>query len=303
MTWRAEVDSTFDRARRKEAYRRFSRIVTRRQPPDLPYLEAIRTRFRLFDQSYVGIRSIRVADIVGTIDRSSAFAGDFLPRRAQMRERWQQVERAFPQGEFPPISVYQLGERYYVTDGRHRVAIAKQRKAEFIDAEVTRLHARFEIPVDADIGGLILREQERIFMDESGLERACPEARILFTRPQGYIELLELVKVHGYDLALSSERLPEKHEVAGDWYDRVYLPTVEAIRREGLTQVWPDATDADLFLLVWQRRRSLFPERGATSLEDAAKSARAESPSGRTVRSRAQARLRTGRPAAPPGDD
>jgi hypothetical protein len=49
-------------------------------------------------------------------------------------------------------------------------------------------------------------------------------------------------------------------EVAADWYDRVYAPTVETIHREGLNDHWPDATDADLFLWVGQRRRELFPE-------------------------------------------
>ena len=64
----------------------------------------------------------------------------------------------------------------------------------------------------------------------------CPPRRIEFTRLQGYIELLEAIKI------LSPE------DIAGDWYDRVYLPTVEATRREGLGEHWPRATDADLFL-------------------------------------------------------
>jgi hypothetical protein len=50
-------------------------------------------------------------------------------------------------------------------------------------------------------------------------------------------------------------------EIAADWYDRVYLPTLEAIDRERLHDPWPRATDADLFLWVGQRRRELFPER------------------------------------------
>jgi hypothetical protein len=50
-------------------------------------------------------------------------------------------------------------------------------------------------------------------------------------------------------------------EIAADWYDRVYLPTIEAIHREGLSGLWAKATDADLFLWVSQRRRELFPER------------------------------------------
>jgi hypothetical protein len=63
-------------------------------------------------------------------------------------------------------------------------------------------------------------------------------------------------------------------EIAGDWYDRVYLPTVEVIRREGLHDLWPKATDADLFLWVGQRRRELFPERDDLGIEEGVRAAR-----------------------------
>lgn len=36
----------------------------------------------------------------------------------------------------PPIIVYKVGNEYYVLDGNHRVAIAKELGIEFIDAEV-----------------------------------------------------------------------------------------------------------------------------------------------------------------------
>jgi hypothetical protein len=71
-------------------------------------------------------------------------------------------------------------------------------------------------------------------------------------------------------------------EIAGDWYDRVYLPTVEAIHRQGLNELWPKATDADLFLWVGQRRRELFPERDHLGIEDGVRAARADAaPRGR----------------------
>ena len=57
-------------------------------------------------------------------------------------------------------------------------------------------------------------------------------------------------------------------EVAGDWYDRIYLPTVTKIRDERLQEAFPRTTEADLFLYVWQRRRAIFPESGGMSLED-----------------------------------
>jgi hypothetical protein len=165
--------------------------------------------------------------------------------------------------------VYKVRDSYFVVDGHHRVAIAKQKRIEFIDAEVTELRTRYEIPDDADVGRLIYAEQQQIFMQESGLERARPEASILFTQPPGYVELLELVKVHGYHLMLERAAVLPVERTAADWYDRVYLPTVATIRDQRLLEVFRRGTEADLFLYVWQRRRAVFPERGSMSLEDA----------------------------------
>jgi uncharacterized ParB-like nuclease family protein len=256
-----EAPSTFRRARRREAYRRLSQVAGKRDPHPLLSLDDVTKRLGAFEQSYVGIRPIPVADIVGTVSRVEDFDRDFLPKRSKIQERWRQVEQSFPASDFPPITVYEIDGRYFVVDGHHRVAIAKQRGTEFIDAEVTRLRSRTPLPPDADIGAIIMAGQQRRFMEESGLDRARPQARIEFSRPQGYIELLEHIKIHGYHMMMERNQLLSVEEIAGDWYDRVYLSTVEAIHREGLSELWPKATDADLFLWVGQRRRELFPER------------------------------------------
>jgi hypothetical protein len=255
------VRSTFKRARRREAYRRLSAIAGRNRSRPLLSLDEVSRRLRAFEQTYIGIRPIPVEDVVGTVSRVDDFDRDFLPKRSKIQERWQSVEQSYPSGDFPPIVVYELAGRYFVVDGHHRVAIARQRGVEFIDAEITQLRSRWELPADADIGAIIMQEQCRRFLEESGLERARPEARIEFSRPQGYIELLEHIKIHGFHLMMERNAPLSMEEIAADWYDRVYLPTVEAIHREGLNDLWPRATDADLYLWVGQRRRELFPER------------------------------------------
>jgi hypothetical protein len=271
MPWE-QVPSTFEKARRKEAYRRLSRLVTGEGERALLPLDTVSDRLRMFEQRYVGIRPIPVAKIVGTAGQTADFDRDFLPLREETRERWERLERAYPDGGFPPISVYQLGESYFVIDGHHRVAIARQKKIEFIDAEITEMRTRYPIPAGADIGRIIFTGQQQLFLEESGLERARPEATIVFTQPQGYVELLELVKVHGYHLMMERAAVLAPDVIAGDWYDRVYLPTTAAIQRERLLEMFRDRTEADLFLWVWQRRRAVFPERGGMSLEDAVRS-------------------------------
>ena len=265
--------SSFSKAQRKETYRRLARVVRGSASTPLLSFNELRARLHLFQQSYAGLQTIEVARIVGTVDRSDDFDRDFLPRTSQTRERWERLERAFPTLGFPPISVYQVNDVYFVIDGNHRVALAKQKGAEFIDAEVTRIHTDIEIDENIDFEKIFYLEQARRFMQQSGLERSRPMARIDFTRPQGFVELLDVVKAHGYDLMMERGEMLQPHEIAADWYDRVYLPAVESIRWERLLEIEPGSTEGDLFLWVLQRRREHDPQQGQQSLEDAARQA------------------------------
>jgi hypothetical protein len=285
--------TTFDRARRRSAYARLAGVLRREGPSELLPLDEATRRLRPFARRYVGLRPIPLSQIVGTDSRGSDFDREFQPRRPGIRERWQQVEQAFPDAAFPPIVVYQLGDVYFVIDGHHRVAIARQNRMETIDAEVTELKARWHLPADADIVELIHAEQERVFMDDSGLAEAHPDVQMRFSRPVGYIQLLETVQLHGYHLMLDSGRVLPRAEIARDWYANVYLPTVEAIHAERLDEVCPGATDPDRFLWVWERRRDLMPEHGCRPLDDTARWASEQlAREGRGVRGR----LRRGAP-------
>jgi hypothetical protein len=239
----------------------------------LPFDEA-RQRLRVVGQSYVGIRPIPVVRIVGSLDRNADFDRSFRPSRGLSRARLASLRSAFPDGQMPPIEVHELGGAYFVADGHHRIALAREREAEFIDAEITRLRTNYEVGPDVDVRQLVHTEQQRIFLDESGLGRARPDAVIEFSRPGGYPELLEIVKAHGYDLARRRDALPSREEVGADWYDTVYRPGVAALRREALPEAYTYKTDADLFLWVYQRRRALRVTDAATDFGAAARSAR-----------------------------
>src|SRR5918992_5515829 len=104
------IPSTFERARRKEVYRRLARLVTGGGRAGLPHLEHVQSRLRTFEQRYVGIRSIPLDRIVGTAGRADRFSASWLPTKRQTRERWVRLERAFPEGHFPPIVVYKIDE-------------------------------------------------------------------------------------------------------------------------------------------------------------------------------------------------
>ena len=84
------------------------------------------------------------------------------------------LEAAFADGAFPPIVAVKLGEAYFVIDGHHRAALARRRGGEMIDADVTELVARVPLAAGADMLEVVLRELERIFLEDSGLAEDAP---------------------------------------------------------------------------------------------------------------------------------
>ena len=243
---------------------------------DLVPLGEVQQRLRIVGQSYAGVRSIEVARVVGSLDRSGDFDRDFRPRRKISAERLASLRSAFPEGDLPPIEAYEVGGAFFVSDGHHRVALAKERSAVWIDADLTRLETNYEIGPDVDVRTLIHTEQQRTLLQESGLARARPDAVVEFSRPGGYPELLELVKAHGYDLARRRGDLLSPEEVAADWFDNVFMPGVAAVRRESLPEVYRYKTDADLFLWIYQRRRALRVMTPQADFDQAARDARSQ---------------------------
>jgi hypothetical protein len=92
----------------------------------------------------IGLRSVDLDQIVGTVRHPSQNTGDFLPLRhlrgQNWRGRWQRITRAMERLErLPPIDLVQVGDEYYVTDGHNRIAAARRAGGLEIDADVTQL--------------------------------------------------------------------------------------------------------------------------------------------------------------------
>lgn len=267
MSWEGMRElSTYPKARRKELLRRIGGLLTGERPGSLLTLEEVQSTLRSYQQSYLGVRSIPVESIIGSVSRSQDFDDAFLPRSAAIQKRWQGVERYFADRPFPPISVYRIGDAYFVSDGHHRVAIAKQKDIEFIDAEIIEVHTPYAVTPDTDVAELVHLGQQRLFMEESGLSIVRPTADFRFTRPESYRELLDNVKVHGWDMAVERERYVPKEEIALDWHLRVYSPARSKIEEVGLDDMLGESTIDDIYLWVAQQWRRQFHVRGPQSL-------------------------------------
>jgi nucleotide-binding universal stress UspA family protein len=92
-------------------------------------------------QRNLGIRTIQIARIVGSVDRCKELGLDFRPpqkrRRKHDEDRLNHLRRASESNvALPAIDVYKLGFGYYVLDGHHRVALAMENGQVEIDANV-----------------------------------------------------------------------------------------------------------------------------------------------------------------------
>jgi hypothetical protein len=160
-------------------------------------LDEVERRLKPVGRRYLGVRAIPIDALVGTDRRASSFTRDFRPLHAFSRDRLRSLETAFAEGAFPPIVVVKLGEAYFVIDSHHRAALARRAGAEMIDADVTELIARVPLPAGADMLDVVLRELERIFLEDSGLAESRPGARVSVSRPAHCLELLETSRCTG----------------------------------------------------------------------------------------------------------
>ena len=138
-----DAESAFTRAARG---RRLAAVasVLRRDPP-------VCRRLAVYDERGAqggravgerGIREIPLAAIRATLEpeRAALFDQCFRPAAAA-RARWQRLWLAAHRGAaLPPISVVRMGDGYAVSDGHHRVSVARARGALTIDAVVEAVH-------------------------------------------------------------------------------------------------------------------------------------------------------------------
>lgn len=97
---------------------------------------AVLGRFRL------GRCMVEVSQTADSVGRWREFDRGSMLTRASA-ERWKRMDRAFWRGEdLPPVSLYKVGDRYFVEDGNRSVSVARPQGVEMIEAKVTQFGAR-----------------------------------------------------------------------------------------------------------------------------------------------------------------
>jgi nucleotide-binding universal stress UspA family protein len=207
------------------------------------------------------LKEIPIDAIIGSVNRYQDFSRGFLPGKNINEERWANIELAnYASQGLPPIEVYQIDEAYFVSDGNHRVSVAKQLGASNIQAYVTHVHTRVPLTPDVRPEDLILKSEYTDFLEHTNLDQLRHTADLSVTEPGQYEHLEEHIQVHRYFMGLEQQRDISISEAAVDWYDVVYIPVVEIIRERGLLIDFPSRTETDMYLWIADHRALLEEE-------------------------------------------
>lgn len=225
---------------------------------DLLSYEEVRAKLKAGVSQAVELREIPLAAIVGSVGRYTDFTRSFLPKHDRDQERWARVEMAVTDlSGTPAIEVYQIGDAYFVRDGHHRVSVARQLGATYIQAYVTEIQTRVPLSPDSQPDDLILKAEYADFLEKTNLDQLRPGADLSTTVPGQYRLLEEHIDVHRYFMGLEQQREIPYAEAVGHWYDKVYWPVVQAIRQQGILDDFPGRTETDLYLWVAEHRAAL----------------------------------------------
>jgi hypothetical protein len=84
-----------------------------------------------------GTHTVAIAQICGSENRVVDFDCDFNPLQDHTQERWLGIAAARQRGRnLPAVALIQVGDRYFVRDGHHRISVARALGHKAIEAEV-----------------------------------------------------------------------------------------------------------------------------------------------------------------------
>ncbi|MCB0195193.1 MAG: universal stress protein, partial [Anaerolineae bacterium] len=210
-----------------------------------------------------GLQDIPLDAIVGSVGRCTEFTRTFLPRAKGDIRRWAEVKTAIvEQGRFRPINVYQIDQVYFVLDGNHRVSIARQEGHPTIQAYVTEIKTDVPLTPDVQPDDLICKARHADFLERTRLHELRPEADLSVTVPGQYRILEEQIERHRHQLSRRRQRDVTYQEAVERWYDELYRPGIQLIRRQGLLHLFPNRTETDLYAWIVQHQAELRQELG-----------------------------------------
>lgn len=240
---------------------------------ELVKYDEVAKRLRARQQIDLGVQHVPLKKIVGSVGRYHDFTRSFLPRSGADEERWVKLDTAMNALEsLPPVELYKIGDAYFVRDGNHRISVARANGLSHIEAYVTEVKS--DIPItaeDFDHDEWLLKTERAEFLKDAKLDELRPDNNFVLTEPGRYPIVLRHIETHRYLRNQELERAGDPHrlswkEAVESWYDNIYLPVADAIRKYDLLKNFPNRTEADLYLWITYHREELARDYGLAPL-------------------------------------
>ncbi len=193
-----------------------------------------------FDHRDRGIRSVPLDRIVGSVGRYKDFDGRFRFKPMVPSDRLEGIKKAMRQGRtLGPVKLFEIKDEFYVLDGNHRIAAAKELGHDEILAHIEEF-----IPSKNTLQNILYRERAE-FADRTRLPAA-----INLTEVSQYGYLLEQISEHQQFLQAEGENDVAFETAAQDWFKTVFRPLCAIIKRSRLVDSFPGRTVDDLFSYI-----------------------------------------------------
>jgi hypothetical protein len=229
-----------------------------KRPAGLLSFYQVSQKLKLSNMQPLGLQEVPLEQIVGSVGRYTDFTRAFLPREDHLQERWQRAEQLVRGGyPLPPVQLYKVGQVYFVSDGHHRVSVARQHGQPTIKARVWEYDTPVPLEPDSDVDELLCRAAHAAFLAQTKIDQLRPDVDVRLTRAGGYDELLHEIQTYQRILSEVDRREISLDEAVDLWCDLRYTPIVGLIRERYALADFPGRTEADLYLWLCRNRDEL----------------------------------------------
>lgn len=212
-----------------------------------------------------GIQAICIDNILGSLGRYADFSESFLPKNFTRSSRYEHIKSLMEQGiDLAPIQVYQILDSYFIIDGHHRVAIAKNEfKAKYIDAEVMEVNFNFKLLKDKNYifdseqtKNFLIKLESYAFKKSTMLNNNILIKPLIVTELKSYAVLEQ--EILDFKQNYRNGELTKKSMmyVSYKWYEERFLPAVRLIETEKILSKFSNRTYTDLY--VWIQKHKYF---------------------------------------------
>ena len=186
---------------------------------------------------------------MGSVGRYKDFDGRFRFKPAVPSQRLEGIKTAMRAGRtLGPVKLFEIKDEFYVLDGNHRIAAAKELGHDEILAHIEEF-----IPSKNTLQNILYRERAG-FADRTRLP-----AEINLTEVSQYGFLLDQIAEHQQFLQGAAENEVAFEMAASDWFKTIFRPLCTIIKRSRLVDSFPERTIEDLFSYItfhqWQEGR------------------------------------------------